>query len=111
MFCKYCGTQLNGGMFCPKCGRPIDATAKPVADNKGMSIASLVLGIVGLIAWIIPIIGFPVIIAGLILGIIGIQKGGKGMAVAGITLCIITFVLTIANSAIGAYMGYTGQLR
>lgn len=110
MFCKYCGTQLNDGMFCPKCGNPIDATTKSVAEKKSMSIASLVLGIVGVIAWLIPIIGFPVIIVGLILGIIGRGKGGKGMATAGITLCIITLVLTIANSAIGAFMGYNGQL-
>ena len=38
------------------------------------------------------------------------KKGGKGMAIAGIVLCIISLVATIVNSAIGAYMGATGQL-
>ena len=47
----------------------------PQEEKKGMSIASMVLGIVGLIAWCIPIIGGPVGVVGLILGIVGMKKG------------------------------------
>lgn len=79
-------------------------------EKKGMSIASLVLGIVGFLAWCIPLFGFPVTIVGLILGICGIKKGGKGMAIAGIVCCAITLILTIINSVLGAYLGATGQL-
>lgn len=79
-------------------------------EKKGFSIASMVLGIVGFIAWCIPLLGFPVTIVGLILGILGIKKGGKGMAIAGIIMCSITLGLTIVNSALGAYLGATGQL-
>lgn len=79
-------------------------------EKKGFSIASMILGIVGFIAWCIPLLGFPVTIVGLILGILGIKKGGKGMAIAGIIMCAITLVLTIVNSALGAYLGATGQL-
>ena len=86
------------------------APQPPVTEKKGQSIASLVLGIVGLIAWCLPLAGFPVSIVGLVLGILGMKKGGKGMAIAGIVLCIISLVATIVNSAIGAYMGTTGQL-
>ncbi len=76
----------------------------------GKAVASLVLGILGLIAWIIPIIGLPIGITGLVLGIKDLGSFRRGMACAGITLCIISLVLTVANAAIGAYLGATGQL-
>ena len=79
-------------------------------ETKGFSIASMVLGIVGFLAWCIPLFGYPVCITGLILGIVGLNKGGKGMAIAGIIMCSITLLFTVINSAIGAYMGATGQL-
>lgn len=83
---------------------------QPAPEQKGFSIASLVLGLVGLLAWCFPLLGYPITIVGLILGTLGIKKGGKGMAIAGIILCTITLLLTIANSALGAYLGATGQL-
>ena len=70
----------------------------PQEEKKGMSIASMVLGIVGLIAWCIPIIGGPVGIVGLILGIVGMKKGGKGMAIAGIIMSVITIILAVINA-------------
>lgn len=79
-------------------------------ETKGFSIASMVLGIVGFLAWCIPLFGYPVCITGLVLGIVGLNKGGKGMAIAGIIMCSITLLFTVINSAIGAYMGATGQL-
>lgn len=82
----------------------------PQPENKGQSIASLVLGCIGLVAWCIPLFGYPVTIVGLILGVTGRNKGGKNLAVAGIILCTITLVLTLINSIAGAYMGLTGQL-
>lgn len=77
---------------------------QPPRQNNGLSIASLVLGIVGIVACCIPLIGIPVNVTGLILGIVGMKKGGKGMAIAGIILCSIFLVLTIANSALGVYI-------
>ncbi len=82
----------------------------PQPENKGQSIASLVLGCIGLVAWCIPLFGYPVTIVGLILGVTGRNKGGKNLAVAGIILCTITLVLTLINSIAGVYMGLTGQL-
>lgn len=55
----------------------------------------MVLGIVGFVAWCLPIIGFPVTIVGLVLGIVAINKGTKGMAVAGVIMCAITLVITL----------------
>jgi hypothetical protein len=76
----------------------------------GKAVASLVLGIVGLIAWFIPLFSAPIGIVGLILGIKSLPTEGRGMAIAGIVLCIICLVLTVINGAIGAYLGATGQL-
>lgn len=78
--------------------------AEPVVEKKGFSIASLVLGLCGLLAWCIPLFGYPVCITGLVLGILGIKKGGKGMAIAGIALSTITLLITIGNSVLGALM-------
>ena len=78
-------------------------------DNEnGKAIAALVLGIVGMLAWIIPIVGLPIGIIGLIMGILSVTKSGNGMAIAGIVLSIICLVLTIINASIGAYQGYHG---
>ena len=83
---------------------------EPVEEKKGFSIASMVLGIVGFLAWCIPLFGLPICVTGLVLGILGRKKGGKGMALAGIIMCAITLVLTLVNAALGAYLGATGQL-
>ena len=78
--------------------------------KKGFSIASMVLGIVGFLAWCIPLFGYPVCVTGLVLGVLGLKKGGKGMAIAGIIMCVITLIFTLINSILGAYLGATGQL-
>jgi DNA-directed RNA polymerase subunit RPC12/RpoP len=62
------------------------------------SMASLILGIVGLLAWLIPLVGFPVTIIGLILGI-------RKKYLPGIILNIIGLVLTLGNSIWGAILG------
>ena len=63
MFCSGCGTNLTGanGAFCPSCGtqivtqhnpygvhNPYDARQMP--ESSGKATASLVLGIIGLVA-------------------------------------------------------------
>ena len=78
-------------------------------DHYGAAITSLILGIFGLAAWLVPICGLPMAVIGLILGIVGKDSSRRGMAVAGIVLAIITLVLGIVNASIGAYQGFTGQ--
>lgn len=72
-------------------------------------IVALILGIAGMIAWIIPIIGLPIGIVGLVMGIIGTKDSRKGMAVVGIILSALCLVLTIINTSIGAYQGFHGM--
>lgn len=79
-------------------------------EKKGMSIASMVLGIVGLVAWCIPLFGYPVSILAIIFGVIGKKKGARGMAIAGIIMGAISLVITIINSILGAIL-YTSMLN
>jgi hypothetical protein len=81
------------------------------APGGGKAIASLILGLAGLLFWILPILGLPVTIVGLVLGIKATNSARKGMATAGVVLCIIGLVLSVMNAAIGAYLGVTGQLQ
>lgn len=82
----------------------------PQQNKSGSAIASLVLGIIGIIAWILPLVGFPVTIVGLVLGFKGKSSDKKGLAIAGIVLCIITLIFTALNSIMGAYLGAIGKL-
>lgn len=56
----------------------------PVEEKKGLSIASMVLGLVGLVLF-----ALPCGILAIIFSILGKKKGGKGFATAGLVLGII----------------------
>lgn len=73
----------------------------PQEEKKGLSIASLVLGCCGIIAWCLPLFGYPVTIAGIICGCLGMKKGGKTLAIIGIILSAIFLIATLANSIAG----------
>lgn len=78
--------------------------------HNGKATASLVLGIVSMITWLLPLFGYPVSIVGIVMGAFGLQSEKRGMGIAGLVLSIIGFVICLINSAIGAYLGATGQL-
>lgn len=80
------------------------------SKHNGKAIASLVLGIIGLIAWFIPFFGYPITIVGLVLGVKGIKSQNRGMGIAGLVLSIIGLVFTLINSVIGAILGMLGLL-
>lgn len=56
----------------------------PVEEKKGLSIASMVLGLVGLLVFALPCGVLAIIFA-----LVGKKKGGKGFATAGLVLGII----------------------
>jgi hypothetical protein len=78
--------------------------------KSGFAIASMIIGILGLVTWLLPICGFPSSIVGLVLGLMSINSTKRGMAIAGIVMCAISLVASIVNAIIGMYMGVTGQL-
>jgi len=86
-----------------------DMDENPTVKVGGKATTSLVLGIIGLIAWVIPLFGLPIAVTGLIFGIKSLDSTKRTRAIAGVTLCIIGLVLTIVNASIGAYLGATGQ--
>ena len=74
-------------------------------EKKGMSIASMVLGIVGLI-----IFALPCGILAIIFSILGKKNGGKGMATAGLVLGIIDvvfglFAIITSVALVGSIIG------
>lgn len=71
-------------------------------NNK--AIAGLVLGIASLLAWLLPLLGYPVSIAGIVVGALGKKSEKKNMAIVGLVLSIIGLVLTFGNSAYGVYL-------
>ena len=70
---------------------------------------SMILGIIGLAVWLFPVLGFPVSITGLVLGLRTFDSPKKGLAIAGIVLCVIGISFSSVNAGIGCYLGASGQ--
>lgn len=91
----------EGGVIQP----PYQPAAK---DQSGLAVASLVVGLVSMTAWLLPICGLPLSITGLVLGILARDSTKKGMAITGVVLSIVALVLSIINSVIEVYLGLNG---
>lgn len=54
MYCKYCGEKIQDkAAFCVRCGKPVEnlgEISRTTTPGKGSSIASMVLGILGLLS-------------------------------------------------------------
>jgi hypothetical protein len=83
----------------------------PPVSNRGhgVAIAGFVLGLLNLVAWCIPLFGFPMSIAGLVCSIKGRGSSQSGLALAGIILNSIALVLTLISAILGAYLAVSGQ--
>ncbi|HWB60790.1 MAG TPA: DUF4339 domain-containing protein [Chthoniobacteraceae bacterium] len=88
---------------------PLPPGVSPEFNPTGKATTGFVLGLIGMIAWIIPLFGLPITIIGLVMALKGLKSTSRGLAIAGVTLSIIGLVLTVINASIGAYMGATGQ--
>lgn len=73
-------------------------------NNK--AIAALVIGISGLIAWILPALGYLVNIVGIIMGTMGIKSEKRNIAIAGIILSVIGLMFTLGNSVYGILLAF-----
>lgn len=80
--CTFCGYELVGLMVtenCPECGKPVwDSNVQP--PTSGLSIASMVLGIVSLVSCMLY--GIPSLVLGplaIIFGEIAVRQQRKGM--------------------------------
>jgi hypothetical protein len=81
------------------------AAAVAVPDpHGGMAITGLVLGIISVVAAILPLCGFPLTIAALVFSILGRKSHSRRtMATVGLALSLLAFVLTILSAAYGVY--------
>ncbi len=71
-------------------------TTQTVAqESKGLSIASMVLGIISVVLFCIWYISIPCAILAIIFGIVGMKKGGKGMGIAGLVLGIVAVAILV----------------
>src|SRR5438270_11034170 len=113
--CPYCGAEVSPhASKCRACGEHLDEVdtrrrREPESQDDsgflppqkktgphGTAIASLVLGIVSMVCWLISFVGFGIPLAGLITGFIALTKRGpKGMAAAGITMSGIGLALNV----------------
>lgn len=70
--------------------------SKPESDAGSWT--SLVLGIIGSLGWIIPIIGLPITIVGTVFGAINMKsRKSKGVAIAGFVINLVFLVASVAK--------------
>ena len=128
MYCKVCGKELpDGAARCGECGTPVDQpynnfdshnssgnsgysysydnNGQPAYEHtsdarRGFAIASLVMGIVGLVGTCCSMMTFGVLnlllgVVGLIFGILGLKSQKKGMAIAGIVMAALNLIIGV----------------
>jgi len=81
---------------------PVSET--PTNAGGGKAVASLVLGIFGMIAFLLPILGVPVTVTGIILGALDLKSPKREVALAGLILSSIGCGLSLLNALVGAIM-------
>lgn len=98
MKCPKCNHEnADGNTFCLNCGAPLpQKTNNTKTGGSGLAVASLVLGIVGLVFTFVVIGVIPAIV-GLILGIVALatKKPKKGMSIAGIVLSFLSILMLV----------------
>ena len=103
-FCKNCGSELNENQdICLKCGVRVNKDKNLTVNNEDKaSTTALTLGLISIIAWLIPLFGYPVTICGIVYSSKGLKsQSGKGKATAGLVLSIIFLIVTLINSIAG----------
>jgi len=116
-FCTNCGKKVEENQdVCLNCGEKTDnVVANNVPTNNkadGQATAGFVLGLVSIIAWFIPLFGYPVTICGIVFSAKGLKSSkNKGLATAGLILSIIFLVVTVINSFLGAIQGFNAAVN
>ena len=109
LFCTNCGKELGEGQdICLNCGVQVK---KDVTVNNGTSdsktkcaVAGFILGLVSILAWILPLFGYPVTICGIVFSSKGLKSSKKTMAIIGLIFSIIFLVVTLINSILGVIL-------
>lgn len=102
----------------PTGAAPAPFVVSPIPQTNGMAVTSLVLGIISVTLGCCCY-GLPFNIAGIIFAIIALSQinqdplnqRGKGMAIAGLVLCILSFVLAAFGFLLGMGSGWMDAWR
>lgn len=106
-FCPKCGVELESDQkYCASCGSSLgseDNSFFVVEKIDKYANTGFILGIVSIVAWFIPLFGYPVTICGIVFSLRGLaSKNRRGKAIAGLVLSIIFLDVTLMNSIAGA---------
>lgn len=106
-FCRNCGKELNKeSNFCLNCGVAVNNQPKTNEKLDKNAMAGFVLGLCSILAWLIPLFGYPVCICGIIFSAKGLKSEiNKGKAITGLVLSIVFLVFTFFNSLVGFLIG------
>lgn len=106
-FCRNCGKELNEEQnVCLNCGVAVNNVTKVNNKTDKNAIIGFILGLCSIIAWFIPLFGYPVCICGIIFSAKGLKSTtNKGKAITGLVLSIVFLVFTFFNSLIGFFIG------
>lgn len=74
--------------------------------NPDLAVASLVVGIFCLVAWLQPLFGFPLSVVGLILGNRSKNSSRRRMAIAGIVMSAVGLLATVIYGSLNLILNY-----
>lgn len=128
-FCEQCGAKIDDqDTVCAYCGHQLSpkvqntqetqyqtveqtdlthtsaSSMKPMQTSDAASKAAntgFILGLVSIVAWFLPIVGYPVTICGIVYSVKGLKANPNGKAIAGLILSIIFLIVTLVNSFLG----------
>lgn len=116
-YCQNCGQPVEeNATFCQNCGQNQNesvqvAPAAPSTVSSPYAIVDknattgMILGIIAVIAWLLPLVGYPVTICGIVFSTKGLRSvTKKGNAIAGLILSVAFLIATLVNSFLGALM-------
>jgi len=103
-YCSNCGVKLSTLTFAMPVENSAQSSLEKQSQHNTKAIVSLLLGIAGLGAWYLPVLGALVTISGLILGVMGLKSQKANCAIAGMVMSIIGLMATIVNGLLGVLL-------
>ena len=108
-FCENCGKELAENQdICLNCGvKAKNKDIKEITTEDKSANTGFILGLISIIAWLLPLVGYPVTICGIVSSSKGLKSSnGKGKANAGLILSIIFLIATVINSIMGVIINF-----
>jgi hypothetical protein len=76
----------------------------------GMALTSLVFGVMGLIAWVLPLAGLPVTIVGFLAGKQAVRSPERTLGLIGMGLSLLGLLLSSGNGLVGGWMAASAAI-